>query len=204
MHAERRSPALVLGAAYLAGAMPFSNLMARRTKGVELRRVGSGTVSGTSLYEVAGFVPLALAGVCDVAKGAVGPALAGSDRPGLAAAAAAAGVAGHNWSPFLNGAGGRGISPALGALLVRNWPGTALLLGGMTAGRLAHQTGLADVALVPVMARTRGRAGALSGAAVLLPLVAKRLLGNRRPDRVSLSTYGARLVLDRDMWSADG
>ena len=91
---------------------------------------------------------------------------------------------------------------------MRNWPGTALLLGGMTAGRLAHETGLgsfvADVALVPVMARTRGRAGALAGAAVLVPLVAKRLLGNRRPDRATLSTYGARLMLDRDTWSADG
>src|SRR5438067_2391695 len=149
------APAVVLGVAYLAGAIPFSNLMARGARGVDLRRVGAGTVSGTSLYEVAGFVPLAVAGICDVAKGAVGPALAGPDRPELAAAAAAAGVAGHNWSPFLRGAGGRGISPALGALLVRNWPGTAVLLGGMTAGRLARETALgsfvADVALVPVL-----------------------------------------------------
>src|SRR5439155_7799056 len=124
--APMRSPPVVVGAAYLAGAIPFSNLMARRARGVDLRSVGTGTVSGTSLHEVAGFVPLAVAGICDVAKGAVGPAPAARDRPGPAAAPAAAGVAGHNWSPFLNGAGGRGISPALGALLVRNWPGTAL------------------------------------------------------------------------------
>ena len=199
-----RSPPVVVGAAYLAGAIPFSNLMARRARGVDLRSVGTGTVSGTSLYEVAGFVPLAVAGICDVAKGAVGPALAGRDRPGLAAVAAAAGVVGHNWSPFLRGAGGRGISPALGALAVRNWPGTAVLLGGMTAGRLAHHTGLgslvADVAVVPLLARTRGRAGALVGAGVLAPMVVKRLLGNRRPERVSPSTYAARLVFDRDTW----
>jgi glycerol-3-phosphate acyltransferase PlsY len=180
--------------------------MARKARGVDLRTVGSGTVSGTSLYEVAGFVPLALAGICDVAKGAVGPALAGRDRPELAAAAAAAGIAGHNWSPFMQGAGGRGISPALGALLVRDWPGTAVLLGGMTGGRLARQTGLgsfvAVLVLVPVLARTRGRAGALIGAAVLAPMVAKRLVGNRRPERRGLSTYAARLVFDRDTWSA--
>ena len=201
------SAVVVVGLAYLAGAIPFSNLVARRTRGVDLRTVGSGTVSGTSLYDVAGFVPLAVAGICDVAKGAVGPALAGPDRPGLAAVAAAAGVAGHNWSPFLRGAGGRGISPALGALLVRNWPGTAVLLGGMTAGRLVQETALgsfvADVALVPVLSRSRGRPGALVGAAVLAPLVAKRLLGNRRPLLRAPSTYAARLVFDRDTWSRD-
>src|SRR5256885_4767275 len=103
---QRRPPAaVVIGAAYLAGAIPFSNLMARRTKGVDLRRVGSGTVSGTSLYEVAGFVPLALAGICDVAKGAVGPLLAGPERPGLAPGAAGAGIPGPDWSPFPGGAG---------------------------------------------------------------------------------------------------
>src|SRR3954452_5357757 len=111
-----RRPFVVIAASYLAGAIPFSNLMAKRRRGVDLRTVGPGTVSGTSLYEVAGFGALAVAGICDIAKGAVGPALAGRDRPGLQAAVCAAAVAGHNWSPFLSGAGGRGISPAIGAL----------------------------------------------------------------------------------------
>ena len=70
--------------------------MARRVGRVDLRDVGTGTVSGTALYHVAGFGPLALAGVCDVAKGAVGPLLAGSDRPELAAVAGGVAVAGHN------------------------------------------------------------------------------------------------------------
>ena len=75
-------PAVVVASSYLAGAVPFSNLTARRTRGVDLRDVGNGTVSGTALYQVAGFGPLALGGVLDVAKGAVGPLLAGRDRPG--------------------------------------------------------------------------------------------------------------------------
>ena len=74
-----RHPVAVLAAAYIAGAIPFSNLMARRRRGVDLRSVGSGTVSGTSLYQVAGFGALAAAGVCDVAKGSVGPLLAGRE-----------------------------------------------------------------------------------------------------------------------------
>src|SRR5207244_1892983 len=101
----RRSPAVVLAAGYAAGAIPFSNIAARRARGVDLRAVGTGTVSGTALYRVAGFGPLALAGIFDVAKGAVGPVLAGRDRPVLAAAGGGLAVAGHNWSPFLAGAG---------------------------------------------------------------------------------------------------
>jgi acyl phosphate:glycerol-3-phosphate acyltransferase len=192
----------VVALAGLAGSIPFSNLAARARAGVDLRDVGTGTVSGTALFDVAGFGPLAAAGVCDLAKGAIGPVLAGRDRPALAAVATGASVVGHNWSPWLRGAGGRGISPALGALVVRNWPGTVTLAIGLAAGRLAKATGLgsfvADVALVPVLHRTKGRAGAMIGAAVVGPLLAKRLMGNRRPDRPGLGVYVHRLVFDSD------
>lgn len=193
----------MFGAAYLAGAIPFSNLMAKRRRGVDLRTVGSGTVSGTSLYEVAGFGALALAGICDIAKGAVGPALAGRDRPELQAAACAAAVAGHNWSPFLNGAGGRGISPAIGALGAAAPAGSAVLLGGMTVGRLSGETAIgslvADAVLVPVLRRTDGRRGALAGTAVVSVMVAKRLAGNAPvPPGHRARIYLNRLVFDRD------
>ena len=187
--------------AFLIGAIPFSQVAAGRRAGVDLRRVGSGTVSGTSLFRVAGFGPLAIAGVCDVAKGSVGPLLAG-DRPALAAVCGGLAVAGHNWSPFLRGAGGRGISPALGALLVQAWPGTLVLLAGLVLGRLVHETALgsfvADAALVPVTAITYGPAGALAGACVVLPMLVKRALGNARPLDPSTRTYMHRLLYDND------
>ena len=189
---------------YVAGAVPFSNVMARATAGVDLREVGTHTVSGSGLREVAGFGPMAVAGLADVAKGAIGPALAGPDRPVLSALAGGAAVCGHNWSVFLRGAGGRGISPSLGALGVRDRPGSLTLLIGLGLGRLSRQTGLgcfiAAVALVPVLWRTRGRQGALAGAAVVGPMLVKRVLGNEAPGRRDLSTYLARLVLDRDTW----
>lgn len=192
----------MIAASFLAGAIPFSNLMARRARRVDLREVGSGTVSGTALYKVAGFGPLATAGVADVAKGSVGPLLAGPDRPALAAVAGGAAVAGHNWSPFLGGAGGRGISPAVGALLVGNWPGSAVLLAGLAGGKLAGQTGVgsfvADVALVPVLDRTRGRSGVMAGLAVLVPMIIKRVMGNARPPRPGLRAYLRRLLVDND------
>jgi len=174
---ERPGAGAVLACAFAAGSIPFSNIAARARAGVDLRDVGNGTVSGTNLFEVAGFGPLAVAGVCDVAKGAVGPLLAGPDRPVLGAFAAGAAVAGHNWSPFLSGAGGRGISPAVGALLATAWPASTLLLGGLAVGRLLHQTGLAsfvaDAALVPALAAARGPRGALLGACVVTPMLVR-------------------------------
>jgi glycerol-3-phosphate acyltransferase PlsY len=194
----------VLSLAYLAGAVPFSNLAARWLRGVDLRRVGTGTVSGTGLYRVAGFGPLAVAGSLDVAKGAVGPLLAGRDRPVLAALAGGAAVAGHDWSPFLGFAGGRGISPALGALAVNAPAGVAVLGAGLAAGRLARRTSLgcfvAYLALVPVLRRAHGRRGALAGAAVLVPILAKRLAGNAPPPRgpERARVLWNRLVHDQD------
>ena len=192
---------LILGCSYLVGAIPFSNIAARRTRGVDLRHVGSGTVGGTALYRVAGFVPLAVAGVFDVSKGAVGPALAG-DRPFLAAAAGGAAVAGHNWSPFLRGAGGRGVAPALGALLVNAWPGAVLLLVAMIVGKWAGETGVgtlvALVALVPVLGWAYGTSAAVAGGAVAAPMLIKRVTGNGPPVADPPTTYLNRLIFDRD------
>lgn len=188
-------------AGFLAGAIPFSNLMARVVRGVDLRSVGPGTVSGTGLYRVAGFGPLAVAGVCDVAKGAVGPLAAGG-RPVVSALAGGAAVVGHNWSPWLRGAGGRGISPALGALLVRHWPGTVILLLGLVIGKAFRHTGagsfVADLLLVPALAAVDGRIGALAGTAVVVPMLVKRVVGNRPPEDAGIAPYMRRLVFDHD------
>src|ERR1700730_4620216 len=126
---------------FFAGAVPFSNLVARHRRGVDLRQTGSGTVSGTSLYRVAGFRALAFAGICDVAKGALGPLLL-LDHPIVAGIAGGLAVAGHNWSPFRRGHGGRGVAPALGSLLVNAWPGAVLLLAFLVVTRAIRQTGL--------------------------------------------------------------
>ena len=183
---EPRDRAAIVAGSYLAGSLPWSQLAARR-RGVDLRRFGTGTVSGTALYRVAGFAPLAIAGSLDVAKGAVGPLIATPRRPGLAAAAAAAAVAGHNWSPFLGFAGGRGVAPALGGLLAGAPAGAAVLLGGLVAGRLRKQTGLGCFAAYVALGSSRaspardarrgarrGRGGAAAREANLWAIVRRR------------------------------
>lgn len=192
----------ILLLAFVAGGIPFSNIFSRRIRGVDLRETESGTVSGTALYRVAGFPALAVSGLLDVGKGAVGPVLAGSDRPMLAGIAGGLAVVGHNWSPFLKGAGGRGLAPALGALLANVWAGALVLLIPLVVLRLMRQSGLGglvgDALLVPVLALTNGSRGAIAGGAIALPMLVKRVLGNERPVDPSVPTYWHRLLYDCD------
>lgn len=194
---------IVVAVGFAAGAVPFSGVGALLVAGVDLRRVGTGTVSGTGLYEVAGFGPLAVAGSLDVVKGAVGPWLAGRDRPVLAAVAAAASVTGHNWSPWLRGAGGRGVAPSLGALLAIAPEGAVVLGLALGLGRLVRRTGLAvalaAVGLPVVLGARRGRHGALAATAVVAPMLAKRVAGNRPlPAEQRLGHAVHRLLFDSD------
>jgi glycerol-3-phosphate acyltransferase PlsY len=201
-YARSLRSALAVVAGFGAGAVPISNMVSRKVKGVDLRTVGNGTVSGTGLFRVAGAGPLVLAGVLELAKGAAGPLLAGRGRPLAAPLAAGAAVAGHNWSPFLGGAGGRGIAPALGGFLVLAPAGAATLMAGLVGGKIGGETALgclvAYVLLVPVASHFHGKPGRDAAISVLVPLVVKRLAGNSTPDRRGVSVYLWRLLFDRD------
>ena len=193
---------LAVMTAFAAGSLPFSNWAARRRAGVDLRRFGTGTVSGSGLARVAGTKVLVAVGLLELAKGAVGPALAGRRRPLAAALAGAAAVAGHNWSPWLGGAGGRGISPAMGALAVSAPAGAGVLLAGLAFGRLLGETAVgslvADALVVPLAGRAHGGRGYLCAFAVLVPMLAKRLTGNGPAGTGDRRVYLYRLVFDRD------
>jgi glycerol-3-phosphate acyltransferase PlsY len=198
--------ALVVVASYFLGAVPFSQIVSMRWTGADLRAVGSGTVSGTGLYRVGGPWALIVGGGLDVAKGAVAGALAGGNER-LGALVSAAVVTGHCWSVFLRGAGGRGISPAIGALAVLFWPGALLLLAGLAIGRLVHETGLsaflADLLLIGVLGVTKGPLGVALALAVVVPMLLKRLLGNARPEPGGgLRIYRDRLLFDAERHGA--
>ncbi len=199
---NRLRPVVAVVIGFGVGAVPFSNLGARWFAGVDLRSVGTGTVSGSGLYDVAGKGPLVLVGLLELGKGALGPVLAGRDHPWAAALAGGAAVTGHNWSPLLRGAGGRGISPAMGALMPYAPVGTLTLLAGLAAGKWAGETALgcllSDAALVPVAVRAHGHKGGMAAGAVLVPMLLKRVLGNGAPARQHPKVYLWRLLFDRD------
>jgi acyl phosphate:glycerol-3-phosphate acyltransferase len=202
MSEHRMGRLKVLCVSFLAGSIPSSYIAARRRAEVDLREVGTGTVSGTSLYDVAGFGPLAVAGIADIAKATVGPLLAGKSRSKLAAVAGGFAIAGHNWSPFLRGAGGRGFAPSLGVLGTQASAGIPVMLGGLVAGRAVRQTGLGGFAaqcfLVPVLTRQHGRRGLLVALCVVTPMWAKRIAGNGPPPERTFGAYARRLLFDTD------
>jgi acyl phosphate:glycerol-3-phosphate acyltransferase len=163
--------------AYLAGSIPMSNIVARLTRGVDLRQVGSGTVSPSNLYLQAGLWPAVAAGVFEVGKGAVGSALALGQPLWVISLAGFLAVTGHNWSPFLKGSGGRGISTATGALAIVAWPGAVLLCAGLLSGAAVRHLyvgmSVALFALIPVLFLVQGSGQAIAGAVVIFPVGAK-------------------------------
>jgi glycerol-3-phosphate acyltransferase PlsY len=112
--------ALVLvAAAFLAGAVPFGVLVARR-RGVEIREHGSGNIGATNVTRVLGARAGAVVLLLDAAKGAL-PALAAlrlGGGAGVAALAGGAAILGHCFSPFLGWRGGKGVATAFGVFLV--------------------------------------------------------------------------------------
>jgi glycerol-3-phosphate acyltransferase PlsY len=192
--------ALAVLGAYVMGAVPFSQIVSVRMVGADLRAVGTGTVSGTGLYRIGGLWLLIVGGGLDLVKGVVAALLAG-DNYTLAVMASAAVVIGHCWSIFLRGAGGRGLSPAMGALLVLYWPGALLLLAGLAVGRLFKETGLAAfgsaMSLLVVLTFFEGPRGLALGLAVVLPMLLKRVLGNE------LAVSEPRIYLNRLLFDAD-
>ncbi|GIH29133.1 hypothetical protein Aph01nite_74430 [Acrocarpospora phusangensis] len=174
---------------YFAGAVPFSQLVSRRNYGVDLRFVGTGTVSPLNLSHVAGARPAVLAGALEGAKGTLGPLLVGADRPGYAALAGALAVTGHLWSPFLRGAGGRGLATATGALLVVVWPAAAVMCTGLVAGvlvrRLVQAMSVALFALVPVVLLVDTVVGTLATMLIVAPIGAKTAILIHRRGRAA-------------------
>ena len=109
---------------YLLGSIPFSLIVGRLAKGVDLRTVGSGNVGGNNLIANAGPLWGLLGGGLDAAKGAAAMWLAGilgvsypiSFLSGLFV------VVGHNWSLWMGFRGGKGLATAFGALAWLAWP----------------------------------------------------------------------------------
>jgi glycerol-3-phosphate acyltransferase PlsY len=110
--------ALVLAAAYLLGALPFSVWIAKWTRGIDVRTVGSGNPGATNVLRSAGRGPGIAALACDVLKGiaAVGLARLVTPSPAWLGWAALAAVVGHVFSVFLDFRGGKGVATAAGAL----------------------------------------------------------------------------------------
>jgi len=116
-------PVAIIVGGYLAGSVPFSYLVARLGRGIDIRKHGSGNPGATNVWRVLGPGPGLITGVLDGFKGwlAVEMATRAGADPGLRVAAALAAVAGHTWSPWLRFRGGKGVVTSAGAFLHLAW-----------------------------------------------------------------------------------
>jgi glycerol-3-phosphate acyltransferase PlsY len=194
---------IVLGlviVAYLLGSTPTSLLLAR-TRGIDLRKWGSGNLGATNLYRATGFPLAALCTLVDVAKGFIParffPRIDGVDLPQLALAYGVAAVLGHIVSVWVKFRGGKGVATGAGVYLALAPPAVGLsfvvwALAILTV-RIASVASLSAATLFPLWILLTGhRLDFVFWAS--LPLVAlvwwthrsnlRRLLAGREP-RVS-------------------
>ncbi len=203
---------LLLIAGYLLGSIPTAYLVGRWAKGLDLRRYGSGTVSGSMVYEHVARWAVVPVGLFDIGKAALPTWLGlqlGLGMP-VAAAAGLAAAIGHNWPIWLRFTGGRGLGCFIGILLALFPWGSVWMLAFLALGwRLGDSAPWALVSLVtlPVPSHFVGgpeTVAPTAGAMVLLTL-AKRLEANRRPlpppGPERRKVLLRRLFLDRDIAS---
>lgn len=196
--------------AYLVGSIPTAQIVARWRKKIDLRRYGSGTVSGSMVYEHVGKLWVVPVGLFDIFKGALPAWMAlqiGMGESGAVVAGLAA-LAGHNWPIFLHFMGGRGLSVFMGALLVIFPWGVPWLLFFLAIGYLVGDSApwaLGSIAAMPLLIAWMGGSAAvywLVGGMIIITIL-KRLEANRRPlpeDRSQrIQVLLRRLMFDRDI-----
>ena len=121
---------LALAAGYLLGSIPSGYLAGRWIQGVDIRSLGSGSTGATNVLRVFGKGPALAVFLVDVLKGTAAVLLAKAllEGDGIAAtsdwgsdwwvvAAGLAALAGHSWSLWLGGKGGKAVATGLGMLL---------------------------------------------------------------------------------------
>lgn len=194
-------PLLLLGA-YVLGAVPFAQVLAR-VKGVDLRYAGSGNVGAGNLTKTVGPPWGLAAGVLDGLKGLLPVLLSlkGGLGPGASGLVGLAAVVGHNWSIFMRGRSGRGLATAFGLILglhpplaiwTTGWAIAGWKIGGGVAGFIGW-------GLLPIVSVSFGAPVTQSLLIFLLGvvLVGRRMQGNPG-DAMDRTSMMRRAIHDKD------
>jgi len=114
--------AIVTG--YLIGSIPFSYILPKLFRGVDVRRSGTGNVGGSNAIRSAGLTVGVISGILDFLKGVVGAFLLSmlTNNLFILNLSLLSIVIGHCFPIFLAFHGGRGIAPTLGILLYLSPP----------------------------------------------------------------------------------
>ncbi|HEY79157.1 MAG TPA: hypothetical protein G4O09_08605 [Dehalococcoidia bacterium] len=206
---------LLLIAAYLLGSVPLAYLLAKWSRGIDIRRYGSGNVGASNVRVLASRWTFIATIIFDLGKGMVMVWIAKLTGLGFAqqVTVGIAAIIGHNWSVFLRFNGGRGILTTLGVVAILVPWLTPIVL--VIAFGLApfHQLALGTlIALisVPVLSWFLGQPLGIDepvtmtfgSLAMLLIAVTRRLTAPRTSLTTTVSggeLFVNRLIFDRDI-----
>ena len=198
--------------AYLWAGIPSAYLVARRRKGIDIRSYGSGNMGATNLMAHVGNWTGFFIGSYDcVVKGTIPVLVAKAldldlEVQGLVGLAA---IAGHNWSPYLRFAGGRGVATAIGVIFgIFMWKEMLILTFVMGfVGRLVFkETGfwtLVSLLALPALAYAFGQPIEViyTTLGIVLLLMAKRVMANKELGIAGYPMY--RVIVNRILWDRD-
>jgi len=206
---------LLIVGAYLLGSVPAAYLVAKWSRGIDIRQYGSGNIGASNIFRSTSKWLAIPVTIFDVGKGILAVWMAqllGLEVleqliVGLAA------ILGHNWPVFLRFQGGRGIFTSLGVILILS-PiiGLIILVGAYSFAPFRKLSLGVLIALVslPILTWFLGQplgveeklTVALGYLAILVIAVLKRLTAPRTSVTVSVSTGQLlvnRLLFDRDI-----
>jgi len=121
---------LIIGA-FLLGSVPAAYLAVKWSRGIDIRKAGTGTVGAANVFRLAPKWVAIPVTIFDIGKGALTVWVA--QLLGLGAAeqviVGAVTVIGHNWPVFLRFQGGRGVFTSLGVItMLSPWLGLIILV----------------------------------------------------------------------------
>jgi len=117
---------VILLLSYLMGSLPTSIIVARITKGIDIRQYGSGNAGGTNSFRVLGWKAGLFVSLVDIGKGAFATLVISTLRFGelpfesqsaVMILAGLAAILGHTYTIFAGFKGGKGVATGAGMLL---------------------------------------------------------------------------------------
>lgn len=110
---------VILIVSFILGSIPFGIIVAK-TKGIDLKKVGSGNIGATNVLRSLGKWPALLTVLGDILKGTVAVAIGRyfGLEPFYEGLVGLTAILGHNFSIFLGFRGGKGVATSLGVLVI--------------------------------------------------------------------------------------
>jgi glycerol-3-phosphate acyltransferase PlsY len=104
---------------FILGSVPFGIIVAK-TKGIDLKRVGSGNIGATNVLRSVGKLPAVLTLLGDILKGTLAVAAGRyfGVEPLYEGLMGLSAILGHNFSLFLGLKGGKGVATSIGVLII--------------------------------------------------------------------------------------